>query len=237
MGWLYGPALLAAFLITLLEMTEVVALVVALGHEGRALRAGVVGALVGTAVVAGLAVVSAAALLALPRTVLLAASALLLGSFGGFLYRSTLKSFRRARRPADSPPRSAGAGETHVLPFAGGFSIGAIETLEAVIVLVALAAAGYGSSAVVGALAGGALLALLAWILHGRIRKIKLPWLKLGATALLFSFALFWGGEALGVDWPGADLILIPFFGAAVVIGRGTLELLLRSGVPVETKS
>jgi Ca2+/H+ antiporter, TMEM165/GDT1 family len=234
---LYGPALVGALLITVLEMTEIVALVVALGHEGKALRAGAVGAFVGIFVVGGAAVLSAAAIESLPRTTLLAASASLLGAFGVFLFQSTLRSFRRARAMRGAlagagPERFSGA-----LPFAGGFSIGAIETLEAVVVLLAFAAAGYGASAVVGAFIGGGLLALLAWLLHGQIRKIKVVWLKLGATALLFSFAVFWGGEAIGVDWPGADLILVPFFLAGLLLVRAGVALWERRPMRVQTNS
>lgn len=226
------PALVIAFVITVTEMTEVVALVFALSAEAGRVRTGAVGAIAGTGTVAAVALVSGAALQALPHFDLLGASAIVLAAFGGFLFRSTLKSYRRAARPPATP---APAGQ-HAAHFAGGFTVGAIEATEAVIVLLALAAGGAGTSALVGALAGGAVLVVAAAIVHERIRKIKVPTLKLGGTSLLFSFAVFWGGEALAVNWPGSDLILIPMFFVALVLVRGAVALKLSRERPVEPK-
>ena len=224
---LYVPALIVAFLITVLELTEVVALVFALSAEHVSVRHGALGATSGTAVVAVIALGFGAVLIAFPRPYLLWASSIVLAAFGVFLFRSTLKTYRRREAQRTHPDAPAPAAHA-ALQFAGGFSVGAIESTEAVIVLLALAAGGYAFSALVGALAGGAILVVAALLVHERIRKIKLPWLKLGATALLFSFALFWGGEAARVPWPGADLILLPFFVAGVLLVRGAIEVALR---------
>jgi len=224
---LYLPALVVAFVITMLEMTEVVALVFALGADHSTLRHGTYGAVAGTATVALLALAFGAALIALPHTVLLWASAVVLAAFGVFLFRSTLRTYRRARDHARGgggpPPKSH-----NVAQFAGGFTVGAIEATETVVVLIALAAAGYAGSAIVGAAAAGALLVVLALAVHERIRRIKVPWLKLGATSVIFSFSVFWAGEALGVSWPGADLFLIVLFFLALGIVRGGLAMFLR---------
>ncbi len=227
LGVLYLPALVVAFLITLLEMTEVVALVFALGADATSLRHGAAGAIAGTATVALVAVAFGAALVALPHSVLLWASAIVLAAFGVFLFRSTLRTFRRARAAALHP--GAPVSPPHrVVQFAGGFTVGAVEATEAVVVLIALAAAGYAGSAVVGALTAGALLVAGAFLVREQIRRIKVPWLKLGATSVIFSFSVFWAGEAVGVQWPGADLFLLVLFAVAVVLVRAALELFLR---------
>jgi Ca2+/H+ antiporter, TMEM165/GDT1 family len=224
---LYAPALIVAFLITLLELTEVVALVFALSADQASVRPVALGAIAGVAVVAALALGIGAVLVAFPHRYLLAASAIVLGAFGVFLFRSTLRSYRRAAAATRTPPVER---PRTVLQFAGGFSVGAVETTEAVVVLLALAAAGYGTSALVGAVVAAALLVVAAALIHERIRRIKVPWLKLGGTALVFSFAVFWGGEALGVAWPGDDLFLLPLFIAAALIVRGAIAIVLRSG-------
>jgi Ca2+/H+ antiporter, TMEM165/GDT1 family len=226
------PALIIAFVITVTEMTEVVALVFALSAEADRVRTGALGAIAGTATIAAVALASGAALQALPHADLLGASAFVLGAFGVFMFRSTLKSYRKALRPAGTaaPPSQ------HALHFAGGFSVGAVEATEAVIVLLALAAGGAGTSALIGAVAGGAVLIVAAALVHERIRRIKVPTLKLGGTSLLFAFAVFWGGEALGYAWPGSDLILIPMFVVAVLLVRGAVQLRLSMDVPVEPK-
>jgi uncharacterized membrane protein len=224
---LYVPALIVAFLITLLELTEVVALVFALSADQSTIRPVAWGAVSGTALVGLIALGFGAVLVAFPHNYLLWASAIVLTGFGLFLFRSTLRTYRRAAAaasgPASSPPRR------DLVQFGGGFSVGAVESTEAVIVLIALAAAGYGFSALVGAVAGGVVLVIAAAAVHEKIRKIKVPWLKLGGTALLFSFALFWGGEAAGFPWPGGDLILIPLVVGIALLVRGVIALGLRS--------
>jgi len=173
-----------------------------------------------------------AVVVAFPEMYLLWASAVVLAAFGVFLFRSTLKSYRRAHHPSPGVPGHP------TVQFAGGFSVGVVETVEAVIVLLGLAARGYGASALLGAVLAGVLLVGLAAVLHEQIRRIKVPTLKLVATALLFTFAVFWAGEALKVAWPFADLSLIPLFVVALLIVRAFVAYWepARPAVPVETK-
>lgn len=227
------PALIIAFVITVTEMTEVVALVFAFSGEAGRIRVGALGAIAGTGTIAAVALVSGAALQALPHSELLGVSAFVLAAFGIFLFRSTVRSYRKAMRPAAPAPAPSGE---HALHFAGGFTVGAIEATEAVIVLLALAAGGAGTSALIGALAGGGVLIVAAALVHERIRRIKVPTLKLGGTSLLFSFAVFWAGEAVSFNWPGSDLILIPMFFVALVLVRGAVALALSGEVPLQPK-
>jgi uncharacterized membrane protein len=233
-----GP-LIVAFVVTILEMTEVVALVFALSADHAAgPRHGAIGATVGIAVVAGAAVVLGAAFLAVPHEALLWASAVLLTAFGVFLTRSTLRTYRRERAaavagtPVPARPRV-------ITQFVGGFTVGAVEATEVVVVLLALAAAGEAGSAIVGSISGGLVLVAATAVVHERVRRIKTRWLKLGATGVVFSFAAFWTGEAAGVRWPYGDLLLVPFFVVALLLVRGTIALwLAREGrVAAATKA
>lgn len=203
-------------------MTEVVALVFALGADDRSVRSGALGAASGTALVGTLALGFGSVIVTAPRDWLLWGAAVALAAFGVFLFRSTLRAYRRAR----APPSARAAHRT--VQFAGGFSVGVVETVEAVIVLLAIAAAGYGLSALVGAVAGGGLLLAAAAILHERIRRLKVPPLKLFATGLLFSFSVFWGGEAIGYPWPYDDLTLVPL----VLVAMGLVRLAIRLAGP-----
>lgn len=228
---IYFPALVAAFLITVLEMTEVVALVFALAADHATVRHGALGAVGGTAVVAAIALGFGALLIAFPRNYLLWGSAIVLAAFGVFLFRSTLKTYRRRRAPSGPAPSKGHS----AAQFAGGFSVGAVEATETVIVLLALAAAGYGFSALIGAVVGGVLLVAVALVVHERIRRIKVPWLKVGGTSVIFAFAVFWGGEAAGVSWPGGDLILVPLVAAGLLLVRGGVSLVMRATAPPPT--
>ncbi len=227
---LSAPAIVAALVVTVLELTEVVALVFALGADHGTVRHGALGAVAGTLVVAAIAFVAGAVILALPVHDLLWGSAVLLAGFGVFLFRSTLKTYRR--RQAASQGTAAPKPASSALQFTGGFTIGAVETTEAVVVLLALTAAGHGLSALIGALVGGFGLVVAALVVHERIRRIKGTWLKLGATSLIFSFAVFWTGEAIGFVWPDGDLVLVGLFVVALGIVRGAVELGLRRSRP-----
>ena len=222
--------LILAFIITLIEMAEVAILVLALGAEEEGLRHAASGAVAGTAVVAAVALAVGTAVSAIPTRVLLVASAVVLTGFGVFLFRSTLRSYRQslaASRPGATPSR-----RPPVVHFAGGFTVGAIESIETVVVLIPLAIAGQATTTIVGAVAAGAVLVVAVLLTHERIRKIKTPWLKLGATALIFTYAVFWAGEALGLSWPAGDLFLIPLFVLAVLLVRGGIALFLPRRTP-----
>ncbi len=166
-----------------------------------------------------------AAFLGLPRRELLAGAAVGLAGFGGFLFRGTYRSYRWRGAPAR--PGKGEAAE-RAGQFAAGFAVGAVETTEAAIVLVALAAGGAAASAVVGAVAGGVFLVLVAGLVHERIRRLKTRWLRWGATALVLTYAVFWAGEAAGLRWPGDELALGPLFVAALLAVRGAVALALR---------
>ncbi|EQD27373.1 conserved hypothetical protein, membrane [mine drainage metagenome] len=226
---LFLPAVLAAFLITILEMTEVVVLVVAVSADHPSARPGATGAALGVAVVALVAAGLGAILGLIDRFYLPFVSGVLLVGFGVFLFRSTLRSYRRALRPSGSPPPAKFSG---AVLFGTGFTAGAVEAVETVIVLLGITAAGYPFSAVVGAFAAGGILVVLSWVLHERLRRIKVPWLKLLGTAMLFTFAAFWLGEAVKVPWPGADLFLLVLFALSLLIVRGAIQVGLRSTPP-----
>lgn len=223
-------ALVLAFVITLIEMTEVAVLVLALGAEETALRQAAGGAVAGTAVVAVVALLVGRAVSAVPSQWLLVASAIVLVGFGVFLFRSTLRTYRQSRALSTGGPPAVR--RPPVVHFAGGFTVGAVESIETVVVLIPLAAAGQATAALVGAVAGGAVLVVAVVLLHERIRRLKTAWLKLGATALIFTYAVFWAGEAVGVAWPFSDLFLIPLFVLAVLVLRGIIALFVRRSAP-----
>lgn len=223
----YAPVIVAGFVITLVELTEVVALVFALSADHHTVAHGALGAVSGITVVGVVALAFGALLLTFPRGYLLWASAVVLAGFAVFLFGSTLRSYRKSRaRATEAPPESSPSRSS--VQFAGGFSVGAVEATEVVVVLLAFAALGYGFSALLGAVVAAVVLVAATAVVHDRIRRIKAPWLKLGANSMLFAFAVFWAGTAAGVVWPGSDLILIPLFLLGLLLVRGAVELGLR---------
>ena len=221
-------SLFAAFLVTVLELTEVVALVYALGASSRDMRPGVYGAFIGVAFVSLLTLGTGVAILRFASQAtfyLTVVSALILWCFGIFFFRSTVKTYYREARKRNGLEVK---GKRSLLDevgakalFSGGFSIGCVETLEAMIVLLALSTGGCGMEAFFGFIAGGVLLLVLGYMLHEQIRKIKVAPLKWFGCTMIFTFAIFWSGEALEhvgpFEWPTLltqfpDIFLVPLF-------------------------
>ena len=244
LGGAAAGALLVGFLITVLELTEVVAIVYAIGAGARSMRPAALGAGSGVLLVGLVALGTGVAITRFPLEYTLIVAALLLWGFGFFLLRSTLRTYvreSRKRRGISSGGRKGleeGGLSDHAL-FVGSFSVGAVETVEAVIVLVALTAGGFGWEALIGFVAGAVLLLGIGVALHERIRRIKVPSLKWVATSLLFTFAVFWSGEALGV-WSRvnlgnvggvslpSDVVLLPLFVVALLCVRAVVQARVR---------
>jgi uncharacterized membrane protein len=240
-----GGALLISFLITVLELTEVVAIVYALGAGRSSLRPGALGSASGVAVVGAVGLVVGIGLSAIPSDYTLIVGSALLWGFGFFLLRSTVKTYFKEAKKARGIAESGGhEGDEHLSDhalFAAAFSVGMVETTEAVIVLVAVAAGGYGLEALLGFAAGAALLFTLGVVLHERIRRIKVPPLKWVGTSLLFTFAAFWAIESL-VDagrlaWPSLpygvppDVLLLPLFLMALGLVRVAVSFRVRAKI------
>ena len=79
----------------------------------------------------------------------------------------------------------------------------------------------------VGAVAACLLVAAAGLIVHRPLSRVPENTLKFTVGIMLSAFGVFWTGEGLGVDWPGADLAIVGFAamflavsGAAVVLAR-----------------
>jgi uncharacterized membrane protein len=64
--------------------------------------------------------------------------------------------------------------------------------------------------------------------MHKPLSKVPENTLKFGVGVMLSSFGVFWTGEGLGIEWPGADLALLVFAALFLVAGAGLATLLRR---------
>jgi uncharacterized membrane protein len=103
-----------------------------------------------------------------------------------------------------------------------------LEGLEVVFIVIALGA-GRGTliGASAGALAACLLVAGVGFVLHRPLARVPENTLKFAVGIMLSAFGVFWTGEGLGVNWPGADFAIVAFAslflaisGAAVVLAR-----------------
>jgi len=101
-----------------------------------------------------------------------------------------------------------------------------LEGLEVVFIVIAVGAGrGLLWPASLGALAASALVLLIGALVHRPLSRVPENALKFGVGVMLSAFGVFWTGEGLGVEWPGADLSLFVF--AALFLGAGALAAAL----------
>ncbi len=97
-----------------------------------------------------------------------------------------------------------------------------LEGLEVVFIVIAVGAGrGLILPASLGALIACAVVLLIGAIVHHPLSTVPENTLKFGVGVMLSAFGVFWTGEGLGVEWPGADLALFVF--AVLFLGAGLL--------------
>ncbi len=87
-----------------------------------------------------------------------------------------------------------------------------IEGTEVVFIVIAVGAgAGMLWPASLGALSAAVLVLAVGALAHRPLSQVPENALKFAVGVMLSAFGLFWVGEGLGVDWPGADLSILAF--------------------------
>ena len=75
-------------------------------------------------------------------------------------------------------------------------------------------------------------MALAGLVVHRPLARVPENALKFAVGVLLSAFGLFWTGEGLGVNWPGADLAILAFVALFLLTGLAAVALLgRRAGV------
>jgi uncharacterized membrane protein len=66
----------------------------------------------------------------------------------------------------------------------------------------------------------------LGVVVRGPLGRVPENQLKFVVGTLLTTFGMFWSGEGVGVNWPGADAALIPLAGFVLLVALGYVALL-----------
>ena len=107
-----------------------------------------------------------------------------------------------------------------------------LEGLEVVFIVIAV---GTARGLLVPASAGAGLACLLVLlvgsVIHKPLSRVPENTLKFAVGVMLTSFGIFWVGEALGVAWPGADFALGYIAGAFLISGLTMASFLRRSAL------
>jgi uncharacterized membrane protein len=206
-----GTVLIAAFLASAVEAIEMAIIIVGVGTT-RGWRSTLLGAGGGFGVLAVLTVALGGALSLVPINALRLVVGGLLLVFGlqwlrKGIRRVSANGFAGYRGGVehleDEPVPATGIDWTaFVLAFKGVV----LEGLEVAFIAVSLGAtAGAYTPAIVGAVSAVVIILAAAAATVGLVRRIPRSALQLIVGTLLTSFGTFWGGEGLGVEWPGSD--------------------------------
>jgi uncharacterized membrane protein len=128
----------------------------------------------------------------------------------------------------DSLRRQANDRRADFLAGIAAFKAVLLEGIEVVFIVIATGAAhegmlGYAS---LGALAACLLVIVIGLFMHKPLTAVPENTLKFVVGLMLTSFGIFWVGEGIGTDWPGADLILLPIFALLAVFSVVAVKML-----------
>jgi uncharacterized membrane protein len=202
------------------EMVEALTIVLAVGitHGWRAARLGVFAALTALAVIVGSL---GPALTVIPLDALRLVIGFLLLAFGlQWLRKAILRAggamaqhdedriFAEEVEQARAHKVEQGAFDWYAftLSFKGVF----LEGLEVAFIVIAFGASHH-NLALGASAAGAALLTVVVMgvVVHGPLSRVPENALKFAVGLMLLSYGTFWGGESVGVDWPGGDLAIL----------------------------
>jgi uncharacterized membrane protein len=237
-----APAILAAFLASLVEAMEALTIVLAAASIGGWRSAGF-GALVGVCALVLLVLLLGPLLEQVPLHLLQLFIGILLLLFGmRWLRKAVLRAAgQMAQRNEDKvfetesetlrARKREGARRT-LLAGVVSFKAILLEGLEVVFVVIAVGAGrGLLIPAGIGAIAACVLVACVGLAVRRPLARVPENVIKFTVGVMLCAFGVFWTGEGMGIAWPGADLA-IPVFMALFL----ALSLSLASDVPLSLR-
>jgi uncharacterized membrane protein len=231
---------LGAFLASAVEMVEALTIVLAVGVT-RGWRSVAIG--VGAAFVTLAALIAALgpALTAIPLSVLRVVVGAVLLTFGLQWLRKAILRAAGIRPLHDEDAIYAREVEesrhaAHTVrarldwySFTLAFKGVLLEGLEVVFIVVSFGSTG-GHLGLAAAGAGGALVIVagVGALVHRPLSRVPENSLKFTVGVMLSAFGVFWGGEGVGVSWPGEDLALLALVGFFAVLALALVADLKR---------
>jgi uncharacterized membrane protein len=232
----------AAFLGSFVEVVEAFTIVLAVGLT-RGWRPALTGAILALAVLAALVLAFGPLLALVPITTLQFAVGVLLILFGmRWLRKAILRSVgivplhdEEAAFSKETAALRQQAGDRRADYLAGlaAFKAVLLEGVEVVFIVIAVGGAhGQTLNASLGALAAFVLVMIIGLAVHRPLARVPENALKFVVGLMLTSFGIFWTGEGIGADWPGADFALLAIF-AVVAVASFAIVRWLRDAHPV----
>jgi uncharacterized membrane protein len=240
---------LGAFVGSLIELVEVLAVVLVVGRVAGWRNALVgAGSAIGLVAVAALVVGSGLALIP-ARPLELLAGVILLG-FGQVWARSVMRYYGGVLETPDDDDerireqlaRDGGRGGWDAVALATAFKSSLVESFEIAIVVIGLGTAGGKWFEVIGgAVVATVVLICSAFWLRASLERVPVKPAKFIAATLLMGFGTYWVGEGIGFGWPGgmASLIWLPLLWG-LLMAAGAVFLRSRRGevaLPLEPRT
>jgi uncharacterized membrane protein len=237
-----GPAILAAFLASLVEFVEALTIVLAVGTT-RGWRPALLGAGLGIVMLTGMTLLFGPALQAIPIHWLQLVIGLLLLLFGMRWLRKAIlrasgalalhdevKIYAKEVDLLSQRHPTRGALFRDKVAVLTAFKAVVLEGLEVVFIVLATGSAAHAMvAASVGAAAAGMLIVGLGILLHRPLARVPENTLKFSVGILLSTFGAFWTGEGFGFSWPGEDLSILGLAAAYVVASLFCIVLIRRA--------
>ncbi len=82
------------------------------------------------------------------------------------------------------------------------------------------------TSAIIGAVIAGIVVITLGSIVRAPLTRVPENTLKFVVGVMLTSFGTFWGGEGLGINWPGSDLMIVLLVGCYLIASYIAIQVL-----------
>lgn len=228
-------AALPAFLASLVEFVEALTIVLAVGIT-RGWRASLSGSGFAALLLAAAVLLFGPSIAAIDPDIFKAVIGSLLLLFGlRWLHKAILRYAGVVALRDEEQKFAAGEASARSLPQVSGFDWAAglisfkatlLEGLEVVFIVLALGAKGSDAltAAAIGAAAAMVVVISAGIAVRKPLARVPENTLKFFVGGMLCSFGMFWAGEGLGVDWPGADasipVLLAITFGLSALMVR-----------------
>ena len=230
------PVVLAAFLASTVEVVEAFTIVLAVGLT-QGWRPALSGAALALVALAVIVAVLAPLLGFVPLELLQFVIGVLLILFGlRWLRKAILRAAglmpmrdeeRAFAKETDALRHHAHSQRANYLAGLAAFNAVLLEGIEVVFIVIAVGTTrGLTLYASIGAAAAVVLVAIVGFAVHKPLSKIPENALKFVVGLMLTSFGVFWTGEGLGVDWPGADLSLLGILIVLIAVSAAAVQRL-----------
>ena len=232
------PTITAAFLASFVEVVEAFTIVLAVGIT-QSWRPAFIGTGAAVALLAALVAIFGPLLATVPIHLMQFVIGALLILFGlRWLRKAILRSTgyialhdeeKAFAKETDLLRRQSADQRADYLAGLAAFKAVLLEGVEVVFIIIAVGTAhGMTGYAALGAFAAFLMVLAIGLLVHEPLAQVPENTLKFAVGLMLSAFGVFWTGEGLGAEWPGADWSLVGLLAIFLAVSAGLVAYLKR---------